>query len=185
MLDKLKKAIEGWTIHKVEFNSKPEGTVTLWLTQPSQTTGQTRKRTIRLWGTSMGWWFTQDKDRGAKPPQSKTGRNANYLEKPHCWTLLPPLAGYDNSSLEPLKGITLDRQAAALWKGVMVYRTKKAKGFVAFFGAIWASGSRLDTVQYGTDLYTLTTRIESNPLFTELQRQPRDPRVTMQWEDAP
>jgi hypothetical protein len=180
-MEKFKKAVEGWTITKVEPNTQGEGTFILRLDK-----GPKGKKTIRLWGTDLGWWFTEDKVK--KPKPRRDPYNENYLESPHAWGILPGIVGLKSKDLVPLKGITLDRRAATMWKGVMVYDRPKsipAVRYVAIIGSIWGSGSDVICLRFASTLQALIRRVAADPAFAELQALQRDPRVTMEWEDAP
>jgi len=60
--DKLDKALRDWTISSVEPNTTAleGGQFILNLTKDG------KKRRVRVCGNDLGWWFTQDKDKGKK-----------------------------------------------------------------------------------------------------------------------
>jgi len=114
----------------------------------------------------------------------------NPLQHPGAWSILPGIA--DMKGLVPHKGITLERQAATMWYGVMVYqhpRNVEVTRWVAFLGSIWGTGSNIQMILFDRDPDALIRRVEATSWFKGEHRFSggwiRDDRVTGEWEDAP
>ena len=112
---------------------------------------------------------------------------ANPMESRHFWQVLPHVAAAGGLGALPRASFTLNREAAALWVGVLIFERPEAfpkASWVAYLGSVWGSGSDLRAILFASSEKELRKRVEQDPWFlAEMNKMP-DARVAREWREA-